>query len=112
MKLVRFGAPDREKPGMLDAQGRIRDLSKVIPDIAGDELSPKGLAKLRKVNVDKLPLVRGTPRIGPCVGKSAISSPLGLTIPTTPLNPACRCPRSRSSSTRPRPASAARTTTR
>ena len=39
MKLVRFGAPDREKPGILDAQGRIRDLSKVIPDIAGDELS-------------------------------------------------------------------------
>ena len=48
---------------MLDALGRIRDLSKVIPDIAGDELSPKGLAKLRKVNVDKLPLVRGTPRM-------------------------------------------------
>ena len=37
MKLVRFGASDRGKPGMLDAQGRIRDLSKVIPDIAGDE---------------------------------------------------------------------------
>jgi hypothetical protein len=69
IKLVRFGAPGREKPGMLDAQGRIRDLSKVIPDIAGDVLSPKGLAKLRKVDVDKLPLVRGTPRIGPCVGK-------------------------------------------
>ena len=78
MKLVRFGAPDREKPGMLDAQGRIRDLSKVIPDIAGDELSPKGLAKLRKVNVDKLPLVRGTPRIGPCVGKVGNSPRLVL----------------------------------
>ena len=43
MKLVRFGAPDREKPGMLDAQGRIRDLSKVIPDIAGDELDRKSV---------------------------------------------------------------------
>jgi 2-keto-4-pentenoate hydratase/2-oxohepta-3-ene-1,7-dioic acid hydratase in catechol pathway len=78
MKLVRFGAPGREKPGMLDAQGRIRDLSKVIPDIAGDELSPKGLAKLRKVNVDKLPLVRGTPRIGPCVGKVGNFIAIGL----------------------------------
>jgi 2-keto-4-pentenoate hydratase/2-oxohepta-3-ene-1,7-dioic acid hydratase in catechol pathway len=78
MKLVRFGAPGREKPGMLDAQGRIRDLSKVIPDIAGDELSPKGLAKLRKVNVDKLPIVRGTPRIGPCVGKVGNFIAIGL----------------------------------
>jgi 2-keto-4-pentenoate hydratase/2-oxohepta-3-ene-1,7-dioic acid hydratase in catechol pathway len=78
MKLVRFGAPGREKPGMLDAQGRIRDLSKVIPDIAGDELSPKGLAKLRNVNVDKLPLVRGTPRIGPCVGKVGNFIAIGL----------------------------------
>ena len=78
MKLVRFGAPGREKPGMLDAQGRIRDLSKVIPDLAGDELSPTGLAKLRKVNVDKLPLVRGTPRIGPCVGKVGNFIAIGL----------------------------------
>jgi len=63
---------------MLDALGRIRDLSKVIPDIAGDELSPTGLAKLRKVNVDKLPLVRGTPRIGPCVGKVGNFIAIGL----------------------------------
>jgi len=69
MKLVRYGAPGREKPGMLDAQGRIRDLSKIVPDITGDVLSPKGLAKLRKLKPDKLPLVRGNPRIGPCVGK-------------------------------------------
>ena len=45
MKLVRYGAPGREKPGMLDAQGRIRDLSKIVPDIAGDVLSPQALAK-------------------------------------------------------------------
>ena len=106
MKLVRFGAPGREKPGMLDAQGRIRDLSKVIPDIAGDELSPKGLAKLRKVNVDKLPLVRGTPRIGPCVGKvgnfiaiglnySDHAAESGLPVPEEPIifnkAPTCIC---------------------
>jgi 2-keto-4-pentenoate hydratase/2-oxohepta-3-ene-1,7-dioic acid hydratase in catechol pathway len=106
MKLVRFGAPGREKPGMLDALGRIRDLSKVIPDIAGDELSPKGLAKLRKVNVDKLPLVRGTPRIGPCVGKvgnfiaiglnySDHAAESGLPVPKEPIifnkAPTCIC---------------------
>lgn len=67
MKLVRYGAPGREKPGILDAQGRVRDLSKVVPDIAGEALSPKGLAKIRKANVDKLPLVKGSPRLGPCV---------------------------------------------
>jgi 2-keto-4-pentenoate hydratase/2-oxohepta-3-ene-1,7-dioic acid hydratase in catechol pathway len=78
MKLVRYGAPGREKPGMLDAQGRIRDLSKTVPDIAGDALSPKGLAKLRKLNPDKLPLVRGTPRIGPCIGKVGNFIAIGL----------------------------------
>ncbi len=78
MKLVRHGAPDREKPGMLDAQGRIRDLSKIVPDIAGDVLAPKGLAKLRKLNPDTLPLVRGTPRLGPCVGKVGNFIAIGL----------------------------------
>ena len=67
MKLVRFGPRGREKPGIVDDKGRIRDLSKVVPDIAGEALSPKGLAKIRKANVDKLPLVKGNPRIGPCV---------------------------------------------
>ena len=78
MKLVRYGAPGREKPGMLDAQGRIRDLSKIVPDIAGDVLSQKGLAKLRKLNADKLPLVRGTPRLGPCVGNVGNFIAIGL----------------------------------
>ena len=78
MKLVRYGAPGREKPGMLDAQGRIRDLSKIVPDIAGDVLSQKGLANLRKLNADKLPLVRGTPRLGPCVGNVGNFIAIGL----------------------------------
>jgi len=78
MKLVRFGAPGREKPGMLDAQGRIRDLSKIVPDIAGDVLSPKSLAKLRKLKVDTLPLVRGSPRLGPCVGRVGNFIAIGL----------------------------------
>jgi 2-keto-4-pentenoate hydratase/2-oxohepta-3-ene-1,7-dioic acid hydratase in catechol pathway len=68
MKLVRFGPPGREKPGIIDARGAIRDLSKVVADIAGEALSPKGLARIRKAPIDKLPLVRGSPRLGPCVG--------------------------------------------
>jgi len=78
MKLVRYGPSGREKPGMLDAQGRIRDLSKIVPDIAGDVLSPKGLAKLRKLNAEKLPLVKGKPRLGPCVGKIGNFIGIGL----------------------------------
>jgi len=78
MKLVRFRAPGREKPGMLDAQGRVRDLSKVVPDIAGPALSPSGLTKLRKVKPEKLPLVRGTPRLGPCVGDVGNFIAIGL----------------------------------
>ena len=106
MKLVRYGAPGREKPGMLDTQGRIRDLSKIVPDIAGDTLSSKGLAKLRKLNPDKLPLVKGKPRIGPCVGKvgnliaiglnySDHAAEAGMAIPKEPVifnkAPTCIC---------------------
>ena len=94
-------------------QGHIRDLSKIVPDITGDTLSPESLTKMRKAKVDKLPLVRGTPRIGPCIGKVGNFIAIGLNYsPTTPPKPACRCRRSRSSSTRRRPPSAARTTTR
>ena len=64
MKLVRYGKPGKEKPGLIDADGRLRDLSKVIADIGPSELSPKGLAKLAKLKTDKLPLVRGKPRMG------------------------------------------------
>jgi len=106
MKLVRYGAPGREKPGMLDAEGRVRDLSKIVPDIAGDVLSQKGLAKLRKLKAEKLPLVRGTPRIGPCVGKvghfiaiglnySDHAAEAGMPIPKEPIifskAPSCVC---------------------
>src|SRR5215831_16478380 len=68
MKLVRFGPRGREKPGIIDSKGGIRDLSKVVPEIAGEALSPKGLAKIRKAAIDKLPLVRGKVRLGACVG--------------------------------------------
>jgi 2-keto-4-pentenoate hydratase/2-oxohepta-3-ene-1,7-dioic acid hydratase in catechol pathway len=78
MKLVRYGAAGREKPGIVDGDGRIRDLSGLVPDIAGEALSPQSLAKLAKVKVDKLPLVRGTPRIGACVGNVGNFIAIGL----------------------------------
>ncbi len=64
MKLVRYGNPGKEKPGLIDADGKLRDLSKVVADIGPDQLSPKGQSKLAKLKADKLPLVRGKPRFG------------------------------------------------
>jgi 2,4-didehydro-3-deoxy-L-rhamnonate hydrolase len=64
MKLVRYGNPGKEKPGLIDAEGKLRDLSAVVKDFSGDQLGDATLAKLRKLKTDKLPLVRGTPRMG------------------------------------------------
>ncbi|MGA1296078.1 MAG: 2-hydroxyhepta-2,4-diene-1,7-dioate isomerase, partial [Burkholderiaceae bacterium] len=64
MKLLRFGKPGKEKPGMLDHDGKLRDLSGVIADVGPEQISPKGLAKLAKLKLEKLPLVRGKPRLG------------------------------------------------
>lgn len=69
MKLLRYGPAGREKPGLLDADGRIRDLSAIVPDIAGDALLPESLRRLSGVDPASLPLVSGDPRIGPCVGR-------------------------------------------
>jgi len=63
MKLVRYGTVGKEKPGLIDADGKLRDLSAVIKDIGPDQLGDAALAKLRKLKTDKLPLVRGTPRL-------------------------------------------------
>src|SRR5215472_3716545 len=78
MKLLRFGPPGREKPGIIDAEGQIRDLSKVEPDLAGDALSPKGLARIKKAAAGRLPIVKGKPRIGPCVGRVGNFIAIGL----------------------------------
>jgi 2-keto-4-pentenoate hydratase/2-oxohepta-3-ene-1,7-dioic acid hydratase in catechol pathway len=67
MKLVRYGKSGREKPGLIDGAGKIRDLSDIIADIGADALSPKALARLAKIKPEALPLVRGKPRLGPCV---------------------------------------------
>ena len=64
MKLLRYGPPGREKPGMLDSQGNIRDLSGKVVQIDFNTLAPKELAKLRKIKPETLPLVKGTPRLG------------------------------------------------
>ncbi|MBI1775260.1 MAG: fumarylacetoacetate hydrolase family protein [Proteobacteria bacterium] len=69
MKLLRFGQPGREKPGLVDGNGRIRDLSGAIADIKGDVLGSAGLAKLRSLKPESLPEVSGSPRLGPPVGQ-------------------------------------------
>ena len=78
MKLVRFGPSGREKPGILDAEGRIRDLSKVVPDLTGDALSPRGLAKIKKAAAGRLPIIKGKPRLGACVGRVGHFIGIGL----------------------------------
>jgi 2-keto-4-pentenoate hydratase/2-oxohepta-3-ene-1,7-dioic acid hydratase in catechol pathway len=78
MKLVRYGAAGREKPGIVDGEGRVRDLSGLVPDLAGEALSPQSLAKLAKVQANELPLVQGDPRIGPCVGRVGNFIAIGL----------------------------------
>ena len=71
MKLVRYGQPGKEKPGLIDGEGRLRDLSNVVADIGPEQLSSKSLAKLAKLKADKLPLVKGKPRLGvPLTGSS------------------------------------------
>jgi len=67
MKLVRYGPAGKEKPGLIDADGKLRDLSRKVKDIDGSTLAPASLAQLRKLDTKKLPLVKGKPRLGPCV---------------------------------------------
>ena len=69
MKLLRYGAKGAEKPGLLDADNQIRDLSGHVADIAGDVLTPAGLAALAQIDPASLPVVTGNPRIGACVGQ-------------------------------------------
>ena len=64
MKLVRYGKPGKEKPGLIDADGKLRDLSGVVPDIGPAQLAPRALAKLSRIKPVSLPLVRGKPRMG------------------------------------------------
>ncbi|MFT3989062.1 fumarylacetoacetate hydrolase family protein [Aestuariivirga sp.] len=96
MKLLRYGPKGKEKPGLVDGNGKIRDLSSIVPDIAGEAISPKGLARLRKIKPESLPLVRGNPRIGACIANpqkfiaiglnySDHAAESGLTVPPEPI---------------------------
>ena len=78
MKLLRYGPPGQEKPGLLDTDGRIRDLSAHVDDIAGAALLPDGLDRLRAIDPATLPLVEGNPRLGPCVGRVGKMVCIGL----------------------------------
>ena len=95
MKLVRYGRPGQEKPGLIDADGALRDLSRVVKDITPDVLAPAGLTRLRGVKVARLPVVRGRPRLGPplagigkmvCIGLNYTdhAAEVGMALPTEP----------------------------
>jgi 2-keto-4-pentenoate hydratase/2-oxohepta-3-ene-1,7-dioic acid hydratase in catechol pathway len=78
MKLLRYGAAGAEKPGLLDPEGHIRDLSAVLRDIDGFALSPASLKMLASYDWKTLPKVEGTPRIGPCVARPVNFVCIGL----------------------------------
>lgn len=78
MKLLRYGDPGAEKPGMLDAEGKLRDLSDHVRDITGDMLGDESLETLRAIDPASLPLVEGEPRLGPCVGNIGKFMCIGL----------------------------------
>ena len=71
MKLLRYGNAGSEKPGIIDNDGNIRDLSNIIDDIDGSTISDDGINKLNQVDMSSLPVVDNNPRIGPCVGNVA-----------------------------------------
>jgi len=96
MKLLRYGPPGQERPATLDAQGRARDLSAHVADIAGEALSAATLARLAAIDPSTLPLVDGAPRLGACVGKvgkmvcvglnySDHAAESGMAVPTEPV---------------------------
>ena len=78
MKLLRYGPAGQEKPGLLDRDGRIRDLSGAVRDIDGEALAPASLEGLHRLDPASLPLVPDTPRLGPCVGAVSKIVAIGL----------------------------------
>jgi 2,4-diketo-3-deoxy-L-fuconate hydrolase len=78
MRLLRYGPAGSERPGILDSHGTIRDLTGVVPDIAGRVLQPETFAWLRQIDPTTLPRVPGSPRIGPCVGQVGKFIAIGL----------------------------------
>lgn len=78
MKLLRYGEVGKEKPGILDQSGNIRDLSTVVDDIAGNTLLPEQLVQLQKIDVNTLPIIDANSRLGPCVSASGKFICIGL----------------------------------
>ena len=78
MKLLRYGAGGREKPGALDRKGVLRDLSSHVADLAGSALLPESLEKLKAIDLESQPAVDGSPRLGPCVGDIGKFIAIGL----------------------------------
>jgi 2-keto-4-pentenoate hydratase/2-oxohepta-3-ene-1,7-dioic acid hydratase in catechol pathway len=78
MKLLRYGEAGHEKPGLLDTNGNIRDLSGVVADIGGEDIDPKSLARLTKLDSARLPIIGGEPRLGPCVAGTGKFICIGL----------------------------------
>ncbi|MBR9764424.1 MAG: fumarylacetoacetate hydrolase family protein [Rhodobacteraceae bacterium] len=96
MKLVRYGEAGAERPGLIDAEGALRDLSAHVGDIDGSVLSPEALARLAALDTAALPLVEGSPRMGPCVGNvgkligiglnySDHAAEAGMAVPSEPI---------------------------
>ncbi|MGQ3052254.1 MAG: ureidoglycolate lyase [Roseateles sp.] len=100
MKLLRYGPPGQERPGLLDGDGHVRDLCAHVDDIDGEAITPAGLERLRALDPATLPLVEGTPqqdlRLGPCVGRvgkficiglnyADHAAESGLPVPTEPV---------------------------
>lgn len=96
MKLLRYGPKGQEKPGLLDDHGQVRDLSGHVPDIAGAALGAESLQALQALDPNGLPVVTGTPRLGPCVGQvgkficiglnyADHAAESGMAVPTEPV---------------------------
>ena len=96
MKLLRYGSPGKEKPGLIDDSGTIRDLSGLVDDISEENLLPENLENLRNADTSSLPEVKDEPRLGPCIGKigkficiglnySDHAEETGLTVPPEPI---------------------------
>lgn len=96
MKLVRFGEAGQERPGLIDTNGDLRDLSAEVADIDGAALAPETLARLAALDASTLPLVNGAPRLGPCVGRvgklvgiglnySDHAAEAGMDVPSEPI---------------------------
>jgi 2-keto-4-pentenoate hydratase/2-oxohepta-3-ene-1,7-dioic acid hydratase in catechol pathway len=96
MKLIRYGTSGQEIPGLLAADGHIRSLAGIVEDIAGESLLPEAIARLKGIDIARLPLVPGKPRLGPCVGRvgkficiglnySDHAAETGMKVPSEPV---------------------------